>query len=514
MSRWSAPVAVAAWLTLLPVAAFGQGFDAEVRIDQLQPPSAGSPFTRAEGPFDAFDEGVAYAFRFVGDYAYQPLRSRVAGVTGDEPDIFPVEHALIFQVGASLAPLQWLLLETNFPFAVYEDGAGDTRVPQQPVPEGGPHIGDVRLGVMFRPHESDVLDFSLGTRFWMPSGQRDAYLGGDDAFMRWEIVPSVAGDVDVLRYGCTLGIGPLFFAGRDGDRIAASCAAQFKLAPLVAVGLEPHIALFSYTTGKAPSQHTPGLGQATVVAQFEPMATLAVSFGDFFLSVAGGIGVGGAPGTAGARGALMFTYASRGEPVVVEHEAEKDRDLDGIVDDYDACPEQAGTKERRGCPDKGDADGDGIIEGDACPTKAGARYEDPKANGCPDRDNDHFADPVDKCPREPGPDEDNEGCPKLARLKKGDFVLDPPLYFPPGRATLPASARAALVEVIQTLRANPKLEQVSVSVSTRQAGNQLVDQRAAAILALFGEYDLDTSRFEVLLSDKLAPRAITVHVVK
>lgn len=483
-----------------------------MRIDQLQPPSAGSPFTRAEGPFDAFDEGIAYAFRFVGDYAHQPLRSRVVHVTGAEEDVFPVEHALLFHVGASLAPLDWLMFETNFPFAVYEDGVGDARVPQQPVPAGSQHIGDVRLGAMFRPYESKALDFTLGTRVWFPSGQRDAYLGGDDGFLRWEIVPAVAGDVDVLRYGCTLGIGPLFFAGRDGDRIAASCAAQFKLAPLVAVGLEPHVALFSYTSGKAPSQHTPGLDAADIVVQFEPMATLAVSFGDFHLSLGGGVGVGGAPGTASARGVLSFSYASRGEPVVTEHEAERDRDLDGIVDDYDACPEQAGTKERRGCPEKSDLDGDGIVDGDACPAQAGARYEDPEANGCPDRDNDHFADPVDECPREPSPD--NEGCPELARLVRGDFVIEPPLFFPPGRATLPAKARAALIEVIQTLRANPKLEQVSVSVSTKQAGNQLVDQRAAAILALFGEYDLDTSRFEVVLSDKLAPRAITVHVVK
>ncbi len=505
-------VALGVGSTVLPSAAWGQGFDAEVRLDQLQPPSAGSPFTRAEGPFERFDEGIGYAFRFVGDYAHRPLRSRILGAPGGDEEVFPVEHALLFHVGASLAPLDWLLLETNFPFAVYEEGTADLRVPQQPIPAGTAHVGDVRLGLMTRPYESEVLDLTLGTRLWMPSGQREAYLGGDDGFMRWELVPAVAGEYDALRYGCTLSVAPLFFGGRDGDRLALSCAALFQLIPLLSAGIEPHLAVFSHAGGKSPSEHTPGLSQAELSVQFEPMATLAVDFGGFHLGLAGGLGVGGAPGTASARGALFFSYASRGEPVVIEDKAEEDRDLDGIVDDYDACPDEAGTKERRGCPEKRDLDGDGIVAGDACPEEAGARHDDPRANGCPDRDNDHFPDPIDECPDEPG--EKTGGCPKFARLVKGDFVIEPPLAFPPGRATLGADMRAALVEVISTLRANPKLAQVSVQVSTKQAGAQLVDQRAAAILKLFGEYDLDSSRYEVVLEDDLPTRAVRVHVVK
>jgi hypothetical protein len=506
-------VALSVALTCAPATAWGQGFDAEVRIDQMQPPSAGSPFTRAEGPFDSFDEGIGYAFQFVGDYAYRPLRSTTLGVTSGDEEIFPVEHALLFHLGASISPLDWLMIESNFPFAVFEEGTADTRVPQQTVPAGSADVGDVRVGLMTRPYESEVFDFGLGTRFWIPSGQRSAYLGGDDAFLRWELVPSVAGEIDLMRYGCTAGIAPMFFGGRDGDRLALSCAAQFKLAPLIAIGIEPHVAAFSFVTGKQSSQHTPGLTDAEVVAQFEPLATLAVTFGEFSLSLAGGFGVGGAPGTAGARAGLQFTYASSGKPVPLEEaEADKDADLDGIVDKYDACPQEAGTKDRRGCPDKRDYDGDGIVAGDACPKEAGATYDDPKANGCPDRDNDHFADPVDDCPREPGPK--TGGCPKYARLEDGDFVVDPPIAFPPGRATLPKAARAALVEVIQTLRANPNLRQVSVSLSTKNAGNALVDKRAAAILSLFEDYDLDTSRFEVVLTRDVPPRHVDVHIVK
>src|SRR5262245_57706270 len=99
--------------------AFGQGFDAEVRMDQLQPPSPGSPFTRAEGPFEPFDTGIGYGFHVVGDYAYRPFGTTV---DGGEEERFPVEHALLLHVGASLVPRQWLLLEASFPAAIYEDG--------------------------------------------------------------------------------------------------------------------------------------------------------------------------------------------------------------------------------------------------------------------------------------------------------------------------------------------------------------------------------------------------------
>ena len=60
-----------------------------------------------------------------------------------------------------------------------------------------------------------------------------------------------------------------------------------------------------------------------------------------------------------------------------------DKDKDGIPDDKDACPLQAGTAITNGCPDK---DGDGIADNkDKCPDIAGTV----KYNGCPIPDTDH-----------------------------------------------------------------------------------------------------------------------------
>ncbi len=92
-----------------------------------------------------------------------------------------------------------------------------------------------------------------------------------------------------------------------------------------------------------------------------------------------------------------------------------DRDGDGIPDNEDLCPDQAGLAAFNGCPD---TDGDGITDGeDACPTVAGAL----ELQGCPDTDGDGIADFEDDCPEEAGPVENN-GCPVTDR--DGDGIDD------------------------------------------------------------------------------------------
>jgi outer membrane protein OmpA-like peptidoglycan-associated protein len=98
----------------------------------------------------------------------------------------------------------------------------------------------------------------------------------------------------------------------------------------------------------------------------------------------------------------------------------KDTDNDGIPDDKDRCPNEAGPKENNGCPDK-DTDKDGIVDRkDKCPDKAGP----PERDGCPEEDRDHdgIADDKDKCPDEPediDKFEDEDGCPDPDNDKDG-----------------------------------------------------------------------------------------------
>ncbi len=91
----------------------------------------------------------------------------------------------------------------------------------------------------------------------------------------------------------------------------------------------------------------------------------------------------------------------------------RDADNDGIADEDDACPNEAGPAATKGCPDK---DGDLIPDKlDACPDQAGLAA----LNGCPDADGDGIADKDDKCPNEKGTKE-LQGCPD----RDGDGIAD------------------------------------------------------------------------------------------
>jgi outer membrane protein OmpA-like peptidoglycan-associated protein len=101
----------------------------------------------------------------------------------------------------------------------------------------------------------------------------------------------------------------------------------------------------------------------------------------------------------------------------------KDTDGDGIPDTEDNCPNEAGPRENKGCPDT-DTDGDGIVNRkDKCPDKAGP----PERDGCPeeDKDKDGIVDSKDKCPDDPEDKdgfEDADGCPDPDNDKDG--ILD------------------------------------------------------------------------------------------
>lgn len=500
--------------TSVAAEAAAQTFSSERRIDQMQPASATSAFTRAEGPSKSFDEGIAFGFRVTADYALAPL---TATDLASGLETKTVEHALLVHVGGAIQPLDWLNLELSWPFAVFETGEGNAVVNGQIVEPGSAGVGDVRIGAHVLPVNGEAFDMSLGVRFWAPTGQPEAYLSGEDRFFRLEAVLAAAGEASAALWGCTLGIAPLFFAGRDGDRAALSCAAHVKVAPLVTLGVEPHVALFSYAAnapglGEPDNKNTPGLGgDNTVTVQFEPMAAARFRIGDFSIGLAGGAGIGNAPGTAQARGLLTLGYAMLGE-VAAPVTGPKDSDLDGIADEYDACPNAAGTKELRGCPEARDIDGDGIIEGDACPNEAGAQYDDPKANGCPDSDNDRLADPVDTCPREPA--ETDDGCPGFARLRDGDFAIEPPMVFAGRSATLEGTSTDALAEVINTTRANDDIKKLRVVIGTKGGARSLGEARAKAIMAVFSERDFPQSRWDVILSAEKPAGEVTITVTK
>lgn len=91
-----------------------------------------------------------------------------------------------------------------------------------------------------------------------------------------------------------------------------------------------------------------------------------------------------------------------------------DTDGDGVQNQYDACPNTAGSRDASGCPDR---DGDFVPDAtDECPNLKGPVNEDegPGGNGsgCPDKDLDGVRDSEDACPTQEG-DADAKGCPPV-----------------------------------------------------------------------------------------------------
>ncbi|MEO0627811.1 MAG: DUF6089 family protein [Bacteroidota bacterium] len=135
-----------------------------------------------------------------------------------------------------------------------------------------------------------------------------------------------------------------------------------------------------------------------------PRSSLALDFGARFLSsdLLDGVSESGNPDRDDTYGFFGLRFAT-GFGI-------KDSDKDGIPDETDACPEEAGPESTNGCPD---SDGDGLADrDDDCPDEAG----EIALNGCPDSDGDGVADKDDACPDEAGvvalmgcPDSDGDG---------------------------------------------------------------------------------------------------------
>ena len=91
----------------------------------------------------------------------------------------------------------------------------------------------------------------------------------------------------------------------------------------------------------------------------------------------------------------------------------------------------------------------------------------------------------------------------------GDFGFD----FGGGDKLGPNS-RAALEEMAATLRANPKIQTVSIAIGTKGAKPAVSDKRAQEILAILRGGSLDSARYEVVLQSDIRSGLVQVQVRK
>ncbi|EPR72416.1 Outer membrane lipoprotein omp16 precursor [Winogradskyella psychrotolerans RS-3] len=156
-----------------------------------------------------------------------------------------------------------------------------------------------------------------------------------------------------------------------------------------------------------------------------------------------------------------------------------DSDNDGIQDSKDDCPNVAGLAEFNGCPD---SDGDGVMDkDDKCPDVAGLKT----LAGCPDADGDGVADADDNCPNEAGPAA-NSGCPWPDT--DGDGVLDKDDKCPNEAGTV---ANNGCPEVKPTAPVMETLNEYARSIlfnSGKATFQKQTDQVLQSMVAIFKEY--------------------------
>jgi len=218
-----------------------------------------------------------------------------------------------------------------------------------------------------------------------------------------------------------------------------------------------------------------------------------------------------------AKLALKDSVDCKPSKAVIVHVTDEktDTDQDGVVDRFERCidrPEDAdGFQDDDGCPDT-DNDGDGVLDtDDACVNVMEDLDDFQDDDGCPDPDNDGdgVLDRLDRCGDEQETINDyldEDGCadhpPMNVRLTSTRIVLNRPLVFTLGRATLLLESKAVLGDVFQVLMDAPHLR-IRVEGHTDSQGNEdinvsLSQARAEAVVRHLLELRVDKSRMEAI----------------
>ena len=156
-----------------------------------------------------------------------------------------------------------------------------------------------------------------------------------------------------------------------------------------------------------------------------------------------------------------------------------DSDNDGIQDSKDDCPNTAGLAEFNGCPD---SDGDGVVDkDDKCPTVAGLKT----LAGCPDADGDGVADGDDKCANEAGPAA-NAGCPWPDT--DGDGVLDKDDKCPKEAGTVANNGCPEVKPTEEVVKALNTYARSILFDSGKASFQKQTDQVLQAMVVIFKEY--------------------------
>lgn len=400
---------------------FAEGFS----LLRFQPAPAGDRFFAVN---DATPSDASELLRaaLLGHYTLKPSIVRTDAVTGERREI--VSSQVYAHLDVSAVPLPWLLVNLDAPVAVLQEGEG-------PAAPGSPAFGDLRLGVRARVVGSEHAPFSFAPAVdvWFPTGSEDE-LTGDGSF-RVQPKLTASGRAGPFIYAANVGFKFREYLDTGsleiGNTLAFALGAGFVL-------FEDHLQLGAELHGGGFLASERGDDFASSTSPLEALFGAKVRIQDVVFGVGAGPGLSSAPGTA-PRALFSVAYAPATKPPAEPPPlpaGSVDRDGDGIEDNIDACPDEAGlvsdNPSTNGCPapPEADRDGDGIADAeDACPDQAGELSSEADKNGCPvsDRDGDGILDHLDACPNERGvrsSDMAANGCPVGPRDTDFDGIED------------------------------------------------------------------------------------------
>lgn len=340
-----------------------------------------------------------------------------------------------------------LTLGVDLPLTLYQHRPRAERAtvaPLQPLTTRG--LGDARFLGRYQLISSVQHPINLALQFavMLPTSLGDDYLGEPGVNLWPELLVSRRYPQRALRWALNLG-----YRGRSGAQ-SPKLSTQDELTFNLGVGYSIGSIELTGALSGAVAAAEPAQAQQRYLELLEGLGLWLTELTRLELLFGQGLLRG--YGSPDWRAGLALRYEGGRLP--------PDRDLDGIPDAQDQCPEAPEDhddfQDQDGCPDP-DNDQDFHLDvQDQCPDQAEDRDDHEDEDGCPDPDNDGDRNPdaEDKCPMEAEDYdgvEDEDGCPEEAGDRDHDLVMDSEDECPtragnPERQGCPADAVVRLVQ--------------------------------------------------------------------
>lgn len=406
-----------------------------------------------------------------------------------------VDHMLVTHVGASVGMGERLRVSLDLPIQLLTHGRSAPGFRAPPAEQG---IGDLRLTADARifgePGEQIVV--AAGFAVWAPIGQQSQWVS--DGVLRFRPRVSAAGERGMFVYAGSLGIG-----FRDRSDVVVHLAGGARVQKNVVVGPE----LFASTTfddafGKLSTPVDLLLGGHYLADVANQHVRFGAGFGRGLTPAFASPDVRALFSIEWIGPDLDLIHI---QPIMPVHDSDRDGIPDSRDACPKVIGMHHDDPKKDGCPPDDDED-DVDDVADACPTTKGIKTDDPKTTGCPDldRDKDGISNEEDACPGEAGAadeaDPRRNGCPK-AFVSGSRIELASSIKFRPNGAELLADADtdAVLAAVLDILKKRTEIRRIRVEAHTDSRGDpannkRVAAQRAATVAKWLSDHGIDKNR--------------------